>query len=469
MHEATPTLLRRVNLLEAAARPARSADVLIRNGRIESLGPVGTTAPAPAVAAGIDPTARADSTATADPTPTAEPGTNPAGWAAAGLRVVAADHLWLAPPLVDPHSVLEEPLLGRAETLASLAEAAALGGYGSVALLPWGSPWRDRPDQLGLHWREPLRLHLWGSFSQGGADAALAGHGDQLQAGAIGLAATAALPPVALLERGLRLGELGDRPLLLAPRDPSLSRGGFVRERVEALRAGWPTDPVLSETLPLETLLALAAALPAASLRLMNLSTAEAVQRLEREPCPPPASVCWWHLLADSGNLDPADQGWRLEPSLGGPADRAALITALETGLISSVAVHHQPLDHEEMLLSPDQRRCGLAGHRRAGQAGVLPALWRELVQRHHWPPQRLWERLCWGPARFLGLEPERLQPGSRRWILFDPTAGTDGELQPRGSLAANHGVPPGGGQGAIVASGLRGAAGWWAPGFPSC
>jgi hypothetical protein len=31
-----------------------------------------------------------------------------------------------------------------------------------------------------------------------------------------------------------------------------------VRERVEALRAGWPPDPVLSETLPLQSLLALA-------------------------------------------------------------------------------------------------------------------------------------------------------------------------------------------------------------------
>lgn len=434
MPEDAPTLLRRVNLLEAPELPPRSADVLIDAGRLVRW----TTA-------------------------ASEAASSPEG-----SRLLEASHLWLAPPLVDPHSVLEDPLQGRAETLASLEEAAALGGYGSVALLPWGTAWRDRPELLGWRWREPLQLHLWGSFSLAGADAALADHSEQLRAGAIGLAGTAALPPAALLERGLRLGEIGDRPLLLAPRDPSLSQGGFVRERVEALRAGWPPDPALSETLPLETLLALAAQLPDAPLRLMNLSTAEAVERLARDPSPPPASVCWWHLLADSGNLDPADPAWRLEPSLGGPSDRAALITALESGLISSVAVHHQPLDDEEMLLSPDQRRPGLAGHGQVGSTGVLPALWRELVERRHWPPQRLWQRLCWGPARFLGLEPERLAAGSRRWILFDP--GSDAaqhDIQLHGSLAANHGVPPGGGQGAIVASGLRGASGWWAPGFP--
>lgn len=433
MSEVVPTLLRRVNLLEAPELPPRSADVLIEAGCLRHLTPAGS-----------------------------EPAASPEG-----TRLLEASGMWLAPPLVDPHSVLEDPLQGRAETLASLAEAAALGGYGSVALLPWGSTWRDRPELLGLRWREPLRLHLWGSFSLAGADAALADHGEQLRAGAIGLAATAALPPAALLERGLRLGEMGERPLLLAPRDPSLNQGGFVRERVEALRAGWPPDPALSETLPLETLLALAARFPAAPLRLMNLSTAEAVERLARDPSPPPASVCWWHLLADSGNLDPADPGWRLEPSLGGPADRAALISALESGLIGSVAVHHQPLDGEEMLLSPDQRRPGLAGHYQTGSIGVLPALWRELVEVRHWRPQRLWQRLCWGPSRFLGLEPERLAAGSCRWILFDPGAAAHHDAQLRGSLAANQGAPPGGGRGAIVASGLRGAAGWWHPGFP--
>ncbi|MFM9109045.1 MAG: dihydroorotase, partial [Prochlorococcaceae cyanobacterium] len=127
----------------------------------------------------------------------------------------------LAPCLVDAHSVLEDPLLGRAETLASLAAVAAAGGYGSVALLPWAHPWRDRPERVQLAWPEPQRLLLWGAFSDGGENRRLAPHGDQLAAGAIGLAGGGALPPVALLERGLQLGEMGQRPVLLAPRDPS--------------------------------------------------------------------------------------------------------------------------------------------------------------------------------------------------------------------------------------------------------
>ena len=437
MVEAQATLLRGVHVLEGPGLPPRRADVRIEAGRLERM--VEAT---PDTATDVD-----------------EP----------GLRVIDAGRCWLAPPLVDPHSVLEDPLQGRSETLASLAAAAAAGGYGTVALLPWGHPWRDRPADLALRWSEPLQLHCWGSLSRGGADQELADHDDQLRAGAIGLAGGAALPPLGLLERGLRLAEMGDSPVLLCPRDPSLNQHGFVRERVEALRAGWPVDPAVSETLPLESLLALATALPGARLRLMNLSTAEAVRRLESLEHPPKASVCWWHLLADSGTLDPAASGWRLEPSLGGPTDREALIGALESGLIGAVAVHHQALDAEEMLLSLEQRRAGVAGHGLrgpTGYGGILPSLWRELVTRRGWTPQRLWERLCWGPSVFLGLEPERLQTGSRRWILFDPEATPREESSP--SLAANHPTPPGGSEGAIVASGLRGTAGWWAQGDPS-
>ncbi|MEB3259637.1 MAG: dihydroorotase [Cyanobacteriota bacterium] len=372
---------------------------------------------------------------------------------------------WLAPPLVDPHSVLEDPWLGRSETLASLALAAASGGYGTVALLPWAKPWRDAPERLALSWNAPLRLALWGSFSLAGADADLALQAEQVAAGALGLAAADHLPPLALLECGLRLGEMGDHPVLVAPRDPALSRDGFVRERVEALRAGWPTDPVLSETLPLQTLLNLRAAHPGIALRLMNLSTAEAVGLLRAQPDPPDASVGWWHLVADSGTLHPEEEGWRVRPSLGGPEDREALIAALRDGVLTAVAVHHLPLDAEEQRLPLDQRKAGVSGHGIA-----LTLLWRELVERRGWPVEALWQALSWGPSRFLGFPPERLTPSSERWVLWDPGHVWWPSAAPTGSLAANAPTPPPEGwRGRVIASGLLPEERWPLEASPPC
>jgi dihydroorotase len=432
-------LLRQVNLLEAPELPPRRADVLLEGNRIGALGP----------GAGLGLDALHPEGGQGDG---ADDGGTP--------MALDASHLWLGPALVDPHSVLEDPLLGRAETLASLAEAARAGGYGTVALLPWAIAWRDQPEALDLAFPSPLRLLRWGAFSLGGADRELAPHADLLAAGACGLASGPSLPPLALLERGLRLGEAGRHPVLVAPRDPAFTREGFVRERVEALRGGWPLDPVLSETLPLQSLLALAAALPEAPLRLMNLSTAEAVALLRRPGGAPQASVTWWHLLADSGRLDPAAEGWRVEPSLGAGTDREALVAGLADGTITAVAVHHQALDAEERLLPLDQRRPGVAGH-----GLVLPLLWQELVQGWGWSPALLWQVLCWGPCSFLGLAPSRLAGGSNDWILFDPTAvaGFDPAADP--SLAANRPGPghPGA-RGRVVASGLSGSESWTLP-----
>jgi dihydroorotase len=257
---------------------------------------------------------------------------------------------------------------------------------------------------------------------------------------------------LALLERGLSLGECGDAPVLLAPRDASLSQGGFVREGVEALRAGWPTDPSISETLPLQNLLAMARRHPQRRLQLMNLSTAEGVSLLRELPAEqrPEATVCWWHLLADSGSLDPIAEGWRVVPPLGTPADRLALQQALADGVLTAVAVHHQALDAEEQLLPLDQRKPGVAGHR-----FVLPCLWQELVVKHGWSAHQLWRALCFAPARLLGMAPPSLSLGSDQWVLFDPSChwqpGDDGW----GPQAANQPAATATLTGQVLASGL--------------
>ena len=414
--------LEQVHLLEAPGQPPRRCDALIESGALASTG--------------HEARQRAE---------------------LLGLPALDAKDWWLGPALVDPHSVLEQPLGGRAETLQSLARSAAAAGYGTVAVLPQAHPWRDRAGAMQLPRlasdQAEARILPWGSFSSGGAGLELAPHLEQLDCGAIGLAEAATMPPLALLERGLRLAEMGDRPVLIAPHSGEFSQAGFVREGVEALRLGWPLDPVLSETMPLGSLLALAQGLPQANLRLMNLSTAAGVALLaEQRQQRPLATVSWWHLLADSGGLDPVAEGWRVQPSLGCRADREALIAGLASGVLTAVAVQHQPLDGEEQLLPLDQRKPGVAGHRY-----VLPALWQELVVRRGWQAADLWRVLCWGPAQVLGLAPALLCTGSRNWILFDPAQRWRPWQEADASLAANQPLRHQELTGQVIAKGLAG------------
>ena len=141
---------------------------------------------------------------------------------------------------------------------------------------------------------------------------------------------------------------------------------------------------------------------------------------------------------------------------------REALIKGLADGTLTAVAVHHQALDAEERLLPLDQRRSGLAGHGIA-----LSLLWQELVERRHWPPQRLWQVLCWGPAAFLGLSAENVGLDRQRWVLFDPDHRWRWDRSSCSSLAANQPFWEETIKGAVVASGLSDPRDWKLPGGP--
>ncbi len=335
-----------------------------------------------------------------------------------GLIAQSCPEKLLAPCLVDPHSVLEEAIGGRSETLQSLRNAASLSGYGQIALLPRSPSWRDQPDRLiGFsNANSDVKIHLWGSFSLNGEGRELSPHADLLENGALGLSEDNWTPSLTILQKGLLLGEMGKNPILLAARNKSIQGNGIVREGVEVLRAGWSPDPIATETLPLGDLLQLQQQFPKRRIRIMNLSTAEGVEMLSSSPIDPMASVDWWHLIADNGSLTPTDLGWTVCPSLGNKKDQAALIKGLQEGDLTAVAVNAIPMDEEESQLPADQRMPGLAGHN-----VVLPSLWQKLVVNQGWSIESLWKVLSFGPSRMLCLKEESLETGSNRWLLFDP------------------------------------------------
>ena len=363
-------------------------------------------------------------------------------------------HQLLAPCLVDPHSSLPSPFTGSGETLETLINAAGRAGYGQLALLPNGATERDSPERLqGYQPRDcDLKVHLWGSFTHRGEGELLSSHADLLEAGAIGLSAGEQMPSANLIDRALLLGEMADAPVLIAPNDSSLRGDGMIREGVETLRAGWPADPTISETLPMGQLMELHQRHHNRKLVLMNLSTAAGVEMLSQTTSPPLATVSWWHLVQDRSQQTAEATHWFVTPSIGGQADRNALIQALAAGKINAVAVHAIPLDDEECLLPPDQRPKGLSGHHL-----VLPTLWQHLVVDLGWSVSQLWQTLSFGPARLLGQDEERLSIGSNRWLLFDPDQTWDQTRDaPFAPKAANQpwlGVPI---RGQVVNCGLK-------------
>ncbi len=334
------------------------------------------------------------------------------------IKPISSKNKIFAPCLVDPHSILEDPLHGYTETLNSLKSRVANAGYAQIALLPRGKSWRDQPERLlaFVNAHEKLSLHLWGSFSVEGQGKELSRHKDLLNFGAIGLAGDDYILPSNLIKKGFLLSEMDDYPVLIAPRDRAIQAKGILREGVEALRAGFTLDPYASETLPLKILLELHEQHPEISLRLMNISTRIGVSMIAESHRKPMTTVSWWHLIADSSTIEATSPGLRVSPSIGNPKDREALIKGLQEGVITGVAVHATPLDPSEEKKPPELRLPGITGHEL-----VLPCLWQELVVKRSWTIKQLWQILSFGPSKILKTQSEQLTIGSDRWLLFDP------------------------------------------------
>ena len=72
--------------------------------------------------------------------------------------------------------------------------------------------------------------------------------------------------------------------------------------------------------------------------------------------------------------------------------------------------------DDSETKLPANKRKKGISCHNL-----VLPLLWDQLVRKSGWEVEKLWEKISFGPSKFLNQAEEKLSLNSNRWLLFDP------------------------------------------------
>ena len=182
---------------------------------------------------------------------------------------------------------------------------------------------------------------------------------------------------------------------------------------------GLPGTLVAAETAALTTVLELVREI-GTPVHLMRLSTArsvELVQEAQAAGLPVTASTTWMHLLFSTADALSYDPNLRLEPPLGNPADQAALIASVKSGVLTAIAIDHSPYTYEEKTVAFSDAPPGAIGLELA-----LPVLWQRFVVTHDWTPLELLQALSCGPAHCLGMLPPTIavnQPVEA--FLFDP------------------------------------------------
>lgn len=338
-----------------------------------------------------------------------------------GLSPTPGEHLILAPGLVDLYSTSGEPGYEDRESLAQLTQAALAGGFTQVVLLPQGQPVLDNPASLSLRRQKLLSLpsptlphcHFWGSLTLQAQGEQLTELAELTQAGVVGFSDGRPLMNLTLVRRALEYLAPYHKPLALVPVNLALRGNGIVREGVTALALGLPGEPVMAETTAILAIIEMMTELPT-PVHLMRVSTQRGVALIAQAQArglPITASVAWMHLLLDSPSLYHYDPNLHLDPPLGNPDDRWALVQGLKEGVISAIAVDHQAYTYEEKTLAFAESPPGAIGLELA-----LPCLWQGLVETGLLTALELWRALSLNPLRCLGLA-----PAFSHWILFDP------------------------------------------------
>ncbi|MBE3577658.1 MAG: dihydroorotase [Limnochordales bacterium] len=347
------------------------------------------------------------------------------------VRELDCDGLVVLPGLVDMHVHLREPGQERKETIASGARAALAGGFTSIACMPNTDPPLDTAAAI-TYVREKAtaaraaRVYPIGAITKGRRGEELAPIGEMVEAGAVAVSDDGL--PVAnasLLRHALEYSRRWGIPVIEHCDDPTLAPDGVMNEGPVSLRLGLRGMPAEGEVSWVfrDCLLA---RLAGGRLHIAHLSAAgsvEVVRWAKSQGIAVTAEVTPHHLLltdelvASSGY----DTSTKVNPPLRSEADRQAVLTALQEGVIDCIASDHAPHMEEEK-----NREYDLAPFGMVGLETTLALVMTRLIDEGYLSWSAAVERLAVAPARILRLPggAGTLSPGAMAdVVVVDPRA----------------------------------------------
>jgi dihydroorotase len=346
--------------------------------------------------------------------------------------------LVLGPGLVDLYSHSGEPGFEERETLVSLSQAAAAGGFTRLAILPDTKPAIDNPASLALLEGRisPPHLHFWGALTLGVKGEEMTQLAELASAGVVGFADGQPLSNLTLVRRLLEYLQPLEKPVALWPCDRVLAGNGVMREGPDSILYGLQGSPAIAETSPLAALLEVveATGTPVHIMRVSTQRGVDLIQSAKERGLPITASTTWMHLLLDTEAIKSYDSSLRIEPPLGSSSDRVALRQAVKQGIVDAIAIDHTPYTYEEKTVAFAEAPPGAMGLELA-----LPLLWQNLVETGEWSTLELWRVLSTKPAECLKQTVNAIAPNQPAEItLFAPQQPWTVERQTLQSLSTN-------------------------------
>lgn len=338
-------------------------------------------------------------------------------------KVIDAEGMFLSIGWFDMGAYVGDPGLEHKEDLASLAKAAAAGGFTDIAVLPNTYPTVQTKNEVSYitqgNDNRLVHIHALASVTKSNKGEELTEMIDLHEAGAVGF--TDGLKSVwhtDIFLKSLQYLQKFDGLLIDHPEDNWLIMFGQMHEGINSTMLGLKGMPRIAEEVAVNKNLELLN-YAGGRLHFARVSTAKTVDLIKaakKKGLNVSCDITGYQALLDDSLLMDFDTNYKVNPPLREKADNEALIKALKDGTIDVLITGHVPQDDESKFLEFDLADFGMINLQTF--ASQLSTLSKSVEI------EDLLEKITTAPRKLLKLEVPKIEVDEKACLtLFDPNA----------------------------------------------